>query len=405
MNPLVSVMIVTLFIMIAMGIVLVSGKPLIAKAEAATSLREAEGIMAQLNNYIRQISSEGAGSSRKITINSKDGSFEVSSSQDSIIYKLEGPPFYDYLSRKNVGDIYFIGGGDVDCYESGNHLIMENSRINASFQLIGSPDYWDSIDTSSNIEMLRQKDAGLTVYIVNSSVLVNDIAQTGYGNGYSEILKTGTKLPFCVVHFHVNSSYGKPYDIYYTLFNGADFIVQEVRGNLASFPISTNLAFHISNEDSIRVNDTTISSTSPIEQTYIPSKKFISSNSSGVVMGMVSAGTYLYNITLNTSYPGDDYLMIMREDYEDNRILMPFTSGNWQTIEDRLYEVRYDRIVGTTFGNFEVSSPDEIWLFVAMIFRDINITQSERFGTGTYDIVIRNLGKLNNLTRIEISSR
>ncbi|MCD6092812.1 MAG: hypothetical protein J7J38_02205, partial [Candidatus Aenigmarchaeota archaeon] len=250
MNPTVSTIIITALVIVAIGIVLNIGNPIISKSQTSAQIQEAEEIMKHLDNYIKEIASEGNGSSRIFSFTASGGSFVADAREDSIQFKINGPRTMEYLSRKKRGDLYTISGNDVDCSATANNLIMSNSRLNITFQKKGSSSGWVAINTGQNILNITQRDLGITVNFTNTSIMINDDSTTSNGTGYSEILRTGDNRPFCIAHFHINSSV--EYDIYYTLFAGADFLVQEVRDSLTAKTITTNLAFHIGDNDTIR---------------------------------------------------------------------------------------------------------------------------------------------------------
>ena len=679
MNPTVSTIIITALVIVAIGIVLNIGNPIISKSQTSAQIREAEEIMKHLDNYIKEIASEGNGSSRIFSFTASGGSFMADAREDSIQFKINGPRTMEYLSRKKHGDLYTISGNDVDCSTTSNSLIMSNSRLNITFQRKGSSSNWVAINTSQNILNITQRDLGITVNFTNTSVMINGDSTTSNGTGYSEILRTGDNMPFCIAHFHINSSI--EYDIYYTLFAGADFLVQEVRDSLTAKTVTTNLAFHIGNDDMINVNKTsfvsknwyfsnltkrrnititnnngtqsltnyqmnlsipydsdmqsdfddlrftyynsTLQEQTPIDywienytataanvwlnityvpaggqstlymyygnssisnlsngtntfifwddfeanrgwsfattnaeisgsyttdeynsatssyritipmggsnsandygelnkiiplssldkikisvyskgnnsggiwddvymrvlindtlvsntqipsgdavvpwdertgnytptgnsikirlqlffynettnraernvwwddikifkyvvpeptyqisndeenyvlkETFTPSKKYITSQNGNLVVGLVFAGSHFYNISLDANYSSTDYLFQLRQSARDNKVLIPLTNGTWNNIDDKIMEVDQDKLIGTTFGDFSVSQPNSVWTYLALIYDDINLTKNIRWGAGSHEIFIKNTGKVNDKTKIEMN--
>jgi len=75
---------------------------------------------------------------------------------------------------------------------------------------------------------IKEKSSETTVSIVNSSIVIDGNQSSSTGNGYSELLRSGTSLPECTVHFFINST-SSDYDIFYTLYSGADFFVVDIR--------------------------------------------------------------------------------------------------------------------------------------------------------------------------------
>ncbi len=224
MNPLVSTLFLILIMIIAIGVVLNVGMPAVNMAKEASAMKDAESAVKLIDNYIREVREEGSGSERRLKFNSP-GEFTVSSDEDSIQFKLlSGAELFEYFSRRLAGSLFYISGSDVKC-SAGTNLTLENTFIKAVFQKVDKTSPLASIDTKSNIMSIEEKISGTAVPFTNASVFVD--SASGSGTGYSELLASGTSLPSCTAHFFINST--SDYDIYYTLYAGADFIVADVR--------------------------------------------------------------------------------------------------------------------------------------------------------------------------------
>jgi hypothetical protein len=221
MNPLFSMLFLILIVIIAIAFVLSGGKSVIDKATDTEKFREAEDVMRFIDNSISSVAEEGAGAKRILEFTSP-GYFETIPQEDVVQFHAESS-IIEYLSRKITGNLVYISGDDVSC-SSGNNLTMENSYLKAVFQKV---DPISPVNTENNIIMLKEKTLGTELYPTNTSIIIDDNPATAYGNGYSEILKIGDNLPSCTVHFFVNSTVS--YDLYYTLYAGADFLVIDVR--------------------------------------------------------------------------------------------------------------------------------------------------------------------------------
>ena len=207
----------------SIALVLSTGMPVLDTAIKSAEFNDAVETMKIIDNYLKEVSSEGEGSERVLKITSP-GEFVANPEDDSIQFAIETPEIIDYFSRKKEGNLLYIAGSDVNCYDNGN-LTMENSFIKIAFQKVPINTPLSSIDTSNNIQMIEEKTHNTVIYPANSSTMIDNSSTTG--TGYSEILKSGYNLPQCMVHFFVNSTVS--YDIFYTLYAGADFIVVDVR--------------------------------------------------------------------------------------------------------------------------------------------------------------------------------
>jgi len=225
MNLLSLVFLIAIFIA-AVALVLSVGMPIVDLSVNSVKFDEGIRTMKILDNYIKEVNNEGDGAERILKISSP-GEFIVNPDDDSIQFGLESSiELMEYFSRKLEGDLLYISGSDVDCYDDGN-LTLENSFIKASFQKVSESDPLADIDTNDNIQLIEEKTYNTIIYPVNSSITIDDDPASSSGNGYSEILKSGYNLPQCRVHFFVNSTV--TYDIFYTLYSGADFLVIDVR--------------------------------------------------------------------------------------------------------------------------------------------------------------------------------
>jgi hypothetical protein len=223
---LLSVVFVVAISITAMALVLSIGMPIIDLSIKGAEFSDGIRTMKTVDNYIEEVSNEGAGAERVLKISSP-GEFIVDPKEDSIQFSLESSAeLIEYFSRKLVGNLIQISGSDVNCYDDGN-LTLENSFIKAAFQKIPRSSPLSSLDTKNNIKMIEEKTYNTVVYPTNSSIVIDDDPASSVGTGYSEILKNDYDLPSCRIHFFVNSTVG--YDVFYTLYSGADFVVIDVR--------------------------------------------------------------------------------------------------------------------------------------------------------------------------------
>lgn len=225
MDKIVAIMMLVMISFVSMSIVLTTAGPSLDRTKAAVAIREAESSMKFLDNAVKEVADGGNGTKRMITVASF-GTFEVIPEEAAIEFSSPSGGIFEYLSRRFSGNMEYIGGNDVTCSSEGN-LSMQNTYIKAVFTKIQQTSPPASLNTSENIMSLQDKISGKTIDIVDSAIEISDNASTSYGNGYSEISRTGSGFPVCVVHFFVNST--KDYDVYYTLYAGADFVVADIR--------------------------------------------------------------------------------------------------------------------------------------------------------------------------------
>lgn len=223
MDNMVEYIMVIAIVIIGVGMVLVIGTPVVDKVKGNLEFRNSEDFFLTLDKAVNEVSNEGEGSSR--IIKSSSGDFRVSEKEDLIEF-YQRTSVFDYLTRKLSGNAVFIAGADTKCYEKDMNndgivdLVMENSYLTAVLSKING-----TYSTSGNVLLMRNGNS--TVIPVDSSVVVDGNPSTSAGTGYSYLERIGNELPKCRARFFMNSTID--YDIYYTLYSGADFLVVDVK--------------------------------------------------------------------------------------------------------------------------------------------------------------------------------
>lgn len=233
-STMLSLVIVFSIALVAIFAVLNFGKPAIEIAKASTEARDAETVMKFVDNYMREIAAEGNGSIRQYKfIAPKE--FEALKGENAIVYSSEtSQSLFDFGTRTKSGNLIYIAGSDVSCAEAdGNSdgvtdFVIENRFVRFVFNRTPETSPYSSIDTNYAILNMTQKNSGTSIIPSNSSIHVDGNSSSSYGNGFTEISRTGSNLPFCTVRFFVNSS-SWDYDAYYRLYAGADFLTVYVR--------------------------------------------------------------------------------------------------------------------------------------------------------------------------------
>lgn len=233
MNVMLSLAAVVMITIASIYIVLTQSKSTIDSASVLGDIEQSRSFLMLLDNHINEVKKEGAGSIRLFHFSVKDG-YEILDEEDSIIYeKTAGPEFVEYQSSVLSNNVAVISGSQVNCYErdetgdGSNELVMENLFIKSVFRKTVRASPLSSIKTNETLISLQEKSGGSVLNFTNSSVLIDGNLTSSSGTGYTEILKTGSNKPFCIVHMFVNST--SAYDVFYTLYSSSDFIVADVR--------------------------------------------------------------------------------------------------------------------------------------------------------------------------------
>ncbi len=223
MDNMVEYIMVIAIVIIGVGMVLVIGTPVIDKVKGNLEFRDSEDFLITLDKTIKEVGDEGEGSSR--IIKSSPGDFRISE-KENLIEFYQRTSVFDYLTRKLSGNIIFIAGSDSKCYEQDMNndgtidLVMENSYLTIVLAKVNG-----TYNTAGSVIMVKNKDSTITP--MDSSITIDGNPSTSAGVGYSYLEKLGNELPKCRAKFFMNSTID--YDIYYTLYSGADFVSVDVR--------------------------------------------------------------------------------------------------------------------------------------------------------------------------------
>ncbi len=219
--------ILLLIAIVTFTVVLGIGLPAVDSSRQIANFKDAEAAARLLDNAIRNVASEGKGATRVLEFNSPP--LESLPDEDAFEFRMTASTqLLEYLTRRFTGNIVYVSGSDVSCSDNGRNITAENGRISVVFQKIEKTAPAASIDTSKNILSVKEKSSATTIAIINSSIVLDGNQSTSTGTGYSQLLRSGSSLSSCSVFFFVNST-SSDYDVYYTLYSGADFVVIDVK--------------------------------------------------------------------------------------------------------------------------------------------------------------------------------
>lgn len=196
--------------------------PVLNDVKTSSKIESAKSQLLIIDNAISAVSLEGKLSSRVVQIYNPV----------NLMVNPEGKIFYyKIISNGNLKKFYgkhdnilITSGGDVNCFDDGTYYIMENSHLRAKFYKYGSESSYVPLNTSKIINEMIQKETGASVDVLTP---INVRDESSVGNGYSELLEYGSNLPECSLKVHFNSTY--PYDVYFTLKSGDDFIITKIK--------------------------------------------------------------------------------------------------------------------------------------------------------------------------------
>lgn len=185
--------------------------------------------MRDIDRAVKEVSTEGEGSSREIEMSG--GEYLVDPSKETIRFELDSksgtiPPA---ISRKE-GPYFISTGADVKAYEgdvTGDgvaELVLENSHLVVAIKKITD----SKINTSSLIALMRIRETGQEIFPEDSSIVVDGIASSASGRGSTRIEQAGDRLTKGSIVTLVDSK-EVSYELWYTLRSGADFVEADVK--------------------------------------------------------------------------------------------------------------------------------------------------------------------------------
>lgn len=234
-NPFIATVYVIAITFTGITLVLTIGIPTINKARELSLINEAIQNMRVIDNTIRQVASEGIGSLKTIQVKITDGEIKVNSLINSVdfnyLVKYGSIEPGTLIQEENLE---FGAGVNAKAseYDFNNDnvtdLVLENEILRVAIQKVGSAKSQAPINTSNNIKLIQLIEKNFNVTPTDSSVVLDGFADTGWGNGYSQLVKTGTRLAKAeaIVVINATSVY---YEIVYTLPSGADYLLARVQ--------------------------------------------------------------------------------------------------------------------------------------------------------------------------------
>ena len=226
MNPFISATIM-IAIVIALSFIISNAISIIIEENSSIhSFERAKYTMSNLHSVINEMLFEATGARRSMNIE-VNGEFIIAGNEDRIKYKI-----YDVAlepgTRKEEGKIQIITGPTMSAYENDidndgtMDIVLENDFVLFAIRKESS-----TVNTTDMITMIRNKDMNVDV-VPKSTLMINDMLNTSYGNGYTELIQEGYDLTSSSINVVVNSEAGISYNAIFTLGAGNDFIELEV---------------------------------------------------------------------------------------------------------------------------------------------------------------------------------
>ena len=234
-SPLISTVFIILISISAISIVLLIALPAIEKGKEAAIINEAMQNMKSLSNSIKDVASEGVGSLRTLSMKVTAGEYKINEKSNSIdfTYAIKSD-IIQPDSMVKEGDITLSAGSNAKSSEydldndGSSDLVLENEILRIAILKNGTKSSNSFINTTKLIKMINFKETNENITPSDSSITLDDDKGSSYGTGYSELVKSGDRMPKAEAVVHVNSTY-IVYDVLYTLPSGADFVLIKIQ--------------------------------------------------------------------------------------------------------------------------------------------------------------------------------
>ena len=234
----ISAVLYVLVIIAAIVIVLEALTPVIEGLKDKAVYNRMRDSFLTINDYIRDVSSEGKGSQRVIPIEIQKGSLKVENNQLEWQLGTEAS-ILEPRTQVELGNLIVVANGDVDSYETnGSTFVLKNSRVLFEFYKYSALGSFAN-QTNSSGAIVAYTGAGIikrAAFVKGSneynvspsySFFVPPDTSATLLRGYTVLPRTGSGLGKANVIAHLNST-NYEYDVVFTLESQADYLEAEM---------------------------------------------------------------------------------------------------------------------------------------------------------------------------------
>lgn len=198
----------------------------------------AREIMTSIDAVIRELATEAPGAMRTIRVEAiEGGELVVSGKSDAIIYSLLLPrEIIQSGLRFQEGNLLIISGPYVNAYESDvdsdgtTDFVLENSAVLFAVKKLGSPGSHVSINTTSIITRMRNKQINVNVNTPLSLIAINDLMNSTFGTGHTEFTRSTTFAQSNSIRVVMNTTSANiSYIAEFSLSGSSDFVELEIK--------------------------------------------------------------------------------------------------------------------------------------------------------------------------------
>lgn len=212
---------------VSTGVVLEVTGPAIDNIQDDSAIDRSVSFLNYVDQRVREVASEGEGSTRTVQVDLDRGEFEVNGSEDTFGYSLEtDSASISPQSQTTIGAVQLASNAQVEVSEENVNgedcFMMESERVEACIKKIGSESNLQSINASELITYYGIKGSGEKN--IDFDVELNEDPQSSQGNGYTYTEELGSNQPYGTVWAVINADNNMKYRISFRLYSGADFL-------------------------------------------------------------------------------------------------------------------------------------------------------------------------------------
>ncbi len=212
-SPLIAGVIYTGLVVATVTLVITMGLPQLDRITESTLYLNVREGMANLDDTIQKVASEGRGSVRIVPLEIRSGDFVVDGTNDLVKYEIETTSkIVEPRTAVQFGNLVIGSNADVNTSENATHYTLQNSRLQVVLRKFGSPSSQTSINTTELVQEIKVLSTNKTLPLVpNSTVMqftVNGDAAASSGTGFTTLHEAGTVLSQGNVSVYVNAASG-----------------------------------------------------------------------------------------------------------------------------------------------------------------------------------------------------
>jgi len=222
----ISAILYILITVLVMIIVLEALSPVLENMKDKSIFSRARDSFLSLSKHIKDVSDEGQGAQRVVSIELQKGNLEIK--ENVVKWKMNTKA--DILEPRTtikLGNVFIVANGEVNAYETNDSFILENSHLALRFSKIGSESNFSNFTTTDLIKNITFKDDGIT-FDPNYNFYVDNNPLSNTGNGYTKLLTKGKDLGSASLLAHMNST-SKEYELIFTLESQADYVLVKLQ--------------------------------------------------------------------------------------------------------------------------------------------------------------------------------